>query len=163
MIKTASDAIKAVIPQRICKAKFHRINAEIRKLIRLKNRNKRKWQRTGDRNFSRCCNMLTRQIQKKIELLRNKNWSSRLESFDLASKKFWQTTKLLKNKGGNLPHLKGSDDGTVAYTNQQKSEALAGVFHKSYTLTLSYNIPAGMPQGSALLSVLFNIYTSDQT
>lgn len=136
--KIATDAMKASIPQRNCKPKFFRINAEIRELIRLKNRNKRKWQRTGIAHYSTCCNALTRQIQKKIELLRNKNWSSRLESFDFASKRFWQTTKLLKNRNDYLPPLKGND-GTVAYTNHQKSETLAGAFHKSHTLTLSYN------------------------
>ncbi len=135
-----SDAMKAAIPQRVCQPKFLRINDEIRKLIKLKNSCKRKWQRTGDVRFSKSCNALTGQIQKKIELLRNKNWSSRLESFDVASKNFWQTTKLLKNKTGVLPPLK-LNDGSVAYTNQQKSETLADNFHKSHTLTLNYNNP----------------------
>lgn len=68
--------------------------------------------------------------------MRNTNWSSRLESLDLASTKFWQTTKLLKNKASNLPPLK-ANDGVTAYTNQQKSEALANVFYKSHSLTLN--------------------------
>lgn len=129
------DAMYAAIPQKICKPRFLRLSSKIKELIQLKNKCKRKWQRTGNILFSKSCNVLTRKIRKEIELLRNENWSSRLENLDLASKKFWQTTKLLKNKTNNLPPLKGNN-GTTAYTNQQKSETLANVFHKSHTLTL---------------------------
>lgn len=110
------QAMLVAIPQKLCKPRFLRLNSEISGLISDKNRCKRKWQRTGDVTFSAKCNALTRLIKKKIEQLRNANWSSKLKNFDLASKKFWQTTKLLKNKTPDMPPLKGNDD-TIAYTN----------------------------------------------
>ncbi|KAJ6637015.1 RNA-directed DNA polymerase from mobile element jockey [Pseudolycoriella hygida] len=135
--KVIRHAMDIAIPRKKSKPKFLRLNPEIIDLIKAKNRLSRKWQRTGDVNFLRSCSSMIKLIKKKIKILRNTNWSSKLKNLDFASKKFWQTTKLQKNKSFELPPLKGND-GMIAYTNQQKSEALASTFHKSHTLTLGF-------------------------
>lgn len=63
--EATKDAVNIAIPQKLYKPKFLRLNSEIKSLIRIKNRYKRRWQRTGDVYFLRSCNALTRLIYKK--------------------------------------------------------------------------------------------------
>lgn len=111
------------------------LSDEIKKLIKVRNLHRRRWQRTNDPNTKKLCQSINRDIQDKIFIVKNRYFNKKLHGLDFASKQFWRATKLIKNKSNKIPPLKNIDNDTFIFTDAEKAECIAKVFSKSHLMT----------------------------
>lgn len=96
----------------------------------------RQYQRSPNEHLRRALkteiNRMTRNISKRINEIRNDNWSHRLKSVsnDENRKGLWQLAKFAKNRNRLIPPLKNGDD--LAITGEEKSELLASTFANAH-------------------------------
>lgn len=130
-----NESMDLAIPKCPAKTFKFELTPEILDLIALKNSVKRRVQRSVQRD-STFVNFLSRKIERKIDELRNKRFNDDIGSWNYASKKFWQVTKFIKNKSNNIPPIKDAS-GKFLFSNQEKADEIAKVFHSSHVLTES--------------------------
>lgn len=134
-------AEQASVPMAIPDPYHLQLTPEITELIKIKNMERRRWQRTRNVLFKQRCSLLREQIQHKISELRNANWNSRLE--DIAKEKeprrLFKVMKFCKNRDSKIPHLKV--DSRKIITPQEKADLLADTFAKAHANPLATTDP----------------------
>lgn len=118
------------------------ISHDILKLIGQRKKFKRKQQRSSDNQqscfYKQCAKFLSKFIDKKLNLDRNKKWSNLLEHMKPGDKRFWKISRSLRCKSKRrIPHL--MDGSTKLIADVEKADLLANTFYKSHELTLNYS------------------------
>lgn len=103
-------------------------------LIRLRNTRRRQYQRHRIPYLKNLINRLNFIINQNILKLINEKWQSKLENLVKGSKSYWKTVKTVKHKFQPIPPLKNENNNSIAFTNEEKSFALARQFSNN-TLT----------------------------
>lgn len=97
---------------------------EIKKLIRLKNRVRRRARNTGDPSLRREANHLTRVIRDKISRFLNERWGEFLESFDPGDLRLWKLAKHFQVRNKTvMPPIRGTTG--LLFNDIDKAEAFA--------------------------------------
>ena len=135
------------------------ITPEITNLILVRRNIRRLWQRHRIPSLKTEVNALTRRIRYEIQMLRNDNWSHRLQHLpqDDNKKSLWQITKFLKNRNRAIPPIKEND--RVLITPEEKMEALANKFEEFHNNPLANNDP----QSAATINSSVNDYLANET
>lgn len=106
------------------------LTQDILDTISLRNTERRIWLRTRCPRVKQLVNYLNKIIKKKILKIANDSWQSELVSLEKGSKKFWRTSKFVKNKRKPIPPFKNVLDPSQPklILNTEKSNALADEF-----------------------------------
>lgn len=81
------------------------IDITTKRFIRLRNIYRRQFQRTGQRDKQVQVTQLNNIIKDRLEVLRNSQFESKLESLPKLAKPFWKIAKILKTKPKPIPPL----------------------------------------------------------
>jgi hypothetical protein len=132
------EACDKFIPKVIPKTHNLVLTPEIHDLIRVRNKVRKKWQKSRNPSDLSSLKSLNFRIRFSIKILRNKNWTNLLGGLKLTgSKKFWKVTKLIKNKHNKIPSL--IQNGQTYASNSQKANILSEQFNKSHHLTSQFS------------------------
>ena len=139
MINVFSDAVKMGInesvPKRSVAPMTKPLPNNIKIMIQLRNVFRRNWKRYRDDSDHRAMRRLNKNITKEINIFRNKSWNDMLSTLDKSSSPFWNVSKILRKKSGNIPTLK--QNNVLAYTQQEKAEMLAQSFYLNHSISAS--------------------------
>lgn len=105
-------------------------------LMALRNCYRRRWQRNGCHSTKLLVKSLNCRIQQSIRTFTNDKFSRKIESFRIASKQFWQCTKLLTNKAKIIPPIKSSNNKYL-FTDLEKAEEIASTFSNAHRITIN--------------------------
>lgn len=97
--------------------------AEIRDLIREKNRQRRRWQLTWDPEERRLYNQLAAEVKTAVRNHRNECWETKIREVEENECAFWRLTKILRNRAEPLPPIHGENG--LTHTAEDKAEAFA--------------------------------------
>lgn len=136
-IKSLSDKISDTITRytKISLVKKHNpydLPDEIKKLIRHKNRIRRRAGHTGDPSLRREANRLTQIVRDRIYEFKNERWGEFLSNIDPGGSKLWQTAKYFRSQN---VHVMPPIDGTngTQFSQEGKAEAFAEAFEQQFT------------------------------
>ena len=127
------------IPKRFKNRYSLSIPDSLRQTIAIKNRIRRQWQRTGNPRLKSMLNRMEKLIKKKINEIRNMNWSAKLAEIKPSNQSVWQTARMIKNSNKAIPPLKV--DGKVLVTSSEKAETIGEQFHKNHQNPLADENP----------------------
>ena len=110
----------------------------------IRDRHRRKYQKTGHLTHKLQRNLLTTLIRKKITETRNFNWQRKLQNINKMDHTLWQTYKITGRKNTCIPPLLEPETDTAHYSDQEKAEALAE-HNNTYISHTSSNASNGPP------------------
>lgn len=128
------DAVAAHTPRRPLDTFKLKLTSEIKELIATKNRLRKRWQKSRDKELKSQVNSLTAAIARQISSLKNHSWSRKLETANTQDNSIWRLSKAVRRKNCNIPPLVTAN-GDKATTDVEKAEILANNFEKSHGLT----------------------------
>ena len=113
----------------------HRVKlpGEIVDLIKERNALRRLWQRTRDRQTKMIVNSMTAFINMTVQELKAEGWRRKLASLEFSDGTLWRMAKSLRRQRNVIPPLRGA--GGIAYSDDDKADALAEGFATSHALT----------------------------
>jgi len=106
--------------------------AEINKLIRLRNYYRQKYQRNGNNRNRILRNVLNNLIKATLIEYRNNYWAEKLKILNVKNNSLWNTLKSISRKR-NIPPPLILPNQDVIYEPEQKAEAIAKNFHLVYS------------------------------
>lgn len=102
----------------------------ILELIKIRNGQRRNWQRYRQPIFKQQYLYLNKIISYHIQSHRNAAWNQRLSQLDKGAKPFWNIAKIIRNKNKQIPSLHSAD--TTYFTDLEKANLFAGTFLKNH-------------------------------
>jgi len=114
--------------------------ADINKLIRLRNYYRRKYQRNGNNRFRLFRNVLNNLIRNTLKEYRNNYWAAKLKILNTKNNSLWYTLKSLSRKK-NIPPPLILANQDIIYDPQQKAQIIAQNFHLVYSQAASLTSP----------------------
>lgn len=99
-------------------------------MIKIRNKLRKRFNRTRDPEIRRQVNELQRIIQKEIYDVKQEEWEVKTENLILKDNSLWRVTKSLKKENFNIPSLVTPNG--MAETNEEKVEALAESLQKQF-------------------------------
>lgn len=99
------------------------LDDEIKNLIRIRNRIRKKYQQTFWQHLKTDINKLNRIIRTKIRDCVNKKWEKTLENVKPGDRTLWRITKSLKTSQIKIPTL--TKDDIEYYTDKQKADVIS--------------------------------------
>ena len=120
-------------------------------LIRVRNSKRRLYNEIGDPRLKSEINQIQKIVQKRLNKLKNDNFSNDISKFSNRSKPFWRITKVLRNRPKPIPPFKEGTD--ILLTDKEKCEALSTHFLKSHQINLSAKSPQDIPVKTSIQSL----------
>lgn len=105
----------------------------ILELIKIRNSQRRNWQRYRQQIYKQQFAFLNRLIAHHIQCQRNLAWNRKLNGLDKGAKPFWNIMKIIKNKSRQIPAIQSSGDTYL--TDMEKANALATAFLKNHVVS----------------------------
>lgn len=117
-IEAATSAVTEDRPRR------RTIPYRIVRLIREKDRARRRFRRTRNPSDRTLANHLKREVRQALLEFRNEQWQKKLESLNREDNSIWRMTKVLKTDRKPVPPIHGSA-GRIVYTDEEKAREFA--------------------------------------
>lgn len=109
------------------------------RIIRQRNRIRRKFKRCSDRDRRQSLLTILKQLNRFVDFYlnrdRNERWSNFIQKLPAGRKKFWKISKTLKGKRASIPTL--SVNGVKLSTCKSKADAIADVFEQAHVITVN--------------------------
>lgn len=105
---------------------------EILDLIKVRNRFRKIWQRTGIRDYQTRTKDTTKLIRTKIYNHKNQTWERKLQSLSTTDNSLWKLGKVLKAKANTIPAI--TKHGQTYITDIDKANLLADTFEEIHRL-----------------------------
>ena len=100
----------------------------ITSLITNRNKYRRKHQKTGNPTYKLLRNILTAQIQKRLNHLRNSELQTKLSRIKATDHTLWQTYRITGGPKASIPALQDTQTGQTYFGDKDKAEAIAAKF-----------------------------------
>ena len=108
------------------------VNDEVVTLIAQRNRQRRRWQRTGLPTYKDNAAELSRQIREKIKQNKVDGWKTKIAKLNIRDGSLFNLTKILKKKPKPIGNIKVG--GNVAVTDREKAELIADFYENVHDL-----------------------------
>lgn len=132
LTQTVTEALHESTPQPKTSPKTYLdLPPNIMMAIRARNKIRKQWQRSRDKNMKTKLNTMTGEIQKMIQDHRNDKWNSKIESLNIKDHSIWKMTKAVLNIPTKVPPLHGVNG--MAYSDQSKANAFADTLESTFT------------------------------
>ncbi|GIY04067.1 RNA-directed DNA polymerase from mobile element jockey, partial [Caerostris darwini] len=104
----------------------------IKKLLQVRNKAKKKWQTTRNPNDKTILNRIHKNIKKAFKRYSENKWKETLEDLQIEDGSFWKMTKRFKLPFTKMSHLQGTI--STAIKDQDKAELIAQNLENQFTL-----------------------------
>lgn len=136
-----TNSLELALRQTVSKAKRKReeekLPEEILDLIKLRNRNRRIWQKTRNPAYRDTYKKQIKMIKTKIINYRNEVWRKKLTKLNIYDRSLWKMTKIFKKKFQPIPTLE--DNNIEAFLDKDKAEMIATQYEKVHNTNLENN------------------------
>lgn len=102
------------------------------KIIKERNKFRKRWQRFGQQSDKFTMKQLNTQIKSKIQEFRNNTWNTKLRNLDPQDNSLWKMSKLLRKKYEPMPPFK--DNLKTYFTDREKADLLVNHFEKVHRI-----------------------------
>lgn len=110
-------------------------------LIKEKNRIRKLWQRTQNKQHKEHMYRLTREITREIHRQTNEQWTKKLQSLQPGDNSLWRFTRSLKNKQTQRTTPNITHNNTTHFTDAAKAEAIASTFEQVHVIDHANDTP----------------------
>ena len=149
-------ASNASIPKKQPYAFRYLFSADILDLTRERNRQRNRFSRSLDPLDKRLLNALNRQIKQKTTELNRNTWNKKLSELNTYDNSLFQLTNALNKKRKIIPPLK-TTTGDIAFSNEDKANALANTFLNCHKISINSHSPYAL-----VIDQKLNMLTTDQ-
>lgn len=140
--RTLLNAKDTFVPKSKVSLHQNPLPLEIKRKITYRNYIRRQWQRTRCPNTRSVLNSINREIRIDCINSRNSLFNDKMLKLEKASKKFWQVTKIIKNKCSIMPPLRDTTAGVLVTSPSEKANLIASSFARAHLTTHNLNSPS---------------------